>query len=128
MGIGVVNGAILQCAFGAAPSPLKVLPIARVLCGGQPAASIMDNVPMLNITPFGMCSNPANPMVAAATAAALGVLTPMPCIPITAAPWVPGNPKVLIGGKPALTNSCKLMCAYGGVISIQVPGQFTVLY
>lgn len=88
----------------------------------------MDNKPLVNILPFGMCSNPANPLVAAATAAAMGVLTPAACIPATTAPWTPGNPTVLIGGQPALTNSSKLMCAYGGVISIGVPGQFTVLY
>ena len=39
--------------------------------------------------------------MAAATAAALGVLTPMPCIPVTAAPWMPGVPQVLIGNMPA---------------------------
>jgi hypothetical protein len=83
-------------------------------------------VPMLNIMPFGMCNSIANPMVAAATAAALGVLTPMPCIPATAAPWVPGSPTVLIANMPALNNSSKLMCMWAGVISINVPGQFTV--
>jgi hypothetical protein len=64
-----------------------VLPKNKVLCEGPPAANIMDHVPMLNILPFGVCSSPANPTVVAATAAALGVLTPMPCIP---APWAPG--------------------------------------
>ena len=89
----------------------------------MPAATIMDNVPMKNIMPFGMCSSMANPTVAAATAAALGVLTPMPCVPVIAAPWVPGSPTVLIANKPALNNSSKLMCNWGGVISINNPGQ-----
>ena len=53
----------------------------------------------------------------------LGVLTPMPCIPVIPAPWVPGSPTVLIANKPALNNSSKLMCAWGGVISINNPGQ-----
>lgn len=121
----VCGGANLQCAFGAAPSVLNVLPQSMVN-NVLPAATIMDNKPIVNIMPFGMCSNPANPMVAAATAAALGVLTPMPCIPVTTAPWAPGSPTVLIGGSPALNNSSKLICAYGGVISINSAGQTTI--
>jgi hypothetical protein len=34
-------------------------------------------------SPFAYCTSPANPTVAAATEAALGVLTPMPCIHVT---------------------------------------------
>ena len=126
MGIQVAVGATLQCSFGVAPSVLTVLPANRVLTGG-PAANIMDHVPMVNVLPFGMCNCPSNPMVAAATAAALGVLTPMPCIPMTAAPWMPGSATVMLGGMPALQNSSKLMCQWGGVIQILVPGQFTVM-
>lgn len=126
MGIQVCAGAMMMCSFGVAPSSLVVLPVNRTMTGA-PAANIMDNKPMVNIPPFGMCSSPANPMVAAATAAALGVLTPMPCIPVTAAPWVPGSPTVLIGNMPALNNSSKLVCNWGGVIQINVPGQFTTM-
>ena len=126
MGIQVCAGAMMLCSFGVAPSSLVVLPVNRTMTGA-PAANIMDNKPMVNIPPFGMCSSPANPMVAAATAAALGVLTPMPCIPVTAAPWAPGSPTVLIGNMPALNNSSKLMCNWGGVIQITVPGQFTTM-
>jgi hypothetical protein len=125
MGVQVVTGAMLQCSFGAAPSSLMVLPTNKVMAT-TPAANIMDNKPMLNILPFGVCMSMANPTVAAATAAAMGVLTPMPCIPATAAPWAPGCPKVLIGNMPALDNNCKLMCNWGGVIQVVVPGQFTV--
>jgi Domain of unknown function (DUF4280) len=120
----VCMGAMLQCSFGAAPSSLVVLPQNAVLTG-TPAATIMDNAPMMNILPFGMCNSPANPMVAAATAAALGVLTPMPCIPVTAAPWAPGSPTVLIGNMPALNNSSKLLCNWGGAIQITQAGQMT---
>ena len=126
MGMQVAAGAMLQCSFGVAPSALVVLPLNCVMTGA-PAANIMDNKTIVNIPPFGMCNSPSNPMVAAATAAALGVLTPMPCIPVTAAPWVPGSPTVLIGNMPALNNSCKAMCNWGGVIQILVPGQFTVM-
>jgi hypothetical protein len=125
MGQQVTMGAMLQCSFGAAPSSLTVLPTNRVLTS-TPDANIMDYAPMVNILPFGVCSSLANPTVASATAAALGVLTPMPCIPNTVAPWVPGSPTVLIGNMPALNNSSKCMCAWAGVIQIVSPGQFTV--
>jgi hypothetical protein len=126
MGQLVVNGAQLQCSFGMAPSAIIVLPATLVNASKQPAATIMDNKPMANIMPFGMCQSMANPQVAAATAAAQGVLTPQPCIPATSAPWAPGSPTVLIGGKPALNNSSKCMCNWAGVISVTVPGQMTV--
>lgn len=126
MGFQVCMGAMLQCSFGAAPSSLVVLPANKTLTV-TPDANIMDNKPMVNIMPFGMCSSLANPTVASATAAALGVLTPMPCIPVIPAPWVPGSPTVLIANMPALNDSSKLMCAYAGVIQITNPGQQTVM-
>jgi len=122
MGFQVIMGAMLQCSFGVAPSSLVVLPVNRTLDEGPPAANIMDHKPMVNIMPFGMCTTPSNPAVAAATAAAMGVLTPVPCMPVTAAPWVPGSPTVLIGNMPALNNSSKCMCTWGGVISVVNPG------
>lgn len=125
MGMLACTGATLMCTMGVAPSTLLVLPTNRVV-GTTPFANIMDNKPFVNILPFGMCTSLANPTVASATAAASGVLTPMPCVPATPAPWVPGAPKVLIGNMPALDQSSKLMCMWGGVISIVVPGQFQV--
>jgi len=125
MGQQVVMAAATQCSFGAAPSTLMVTPENKVMVNNMPAATIMDNVPMKNVMPFGMCSSTANPTVISATAAAQGVLTPMPCVPVTTAPWVPGSVTVMIAGKPALNNSCKLMCQWGGVISINVAGQAT---
>lgn len=120
-------GATLQCSFGVAPSSLIVLPQNRVLTGPvPPGANIMDNKPFVNIMPFGMCSSLANPTVIAATAAALGVLTPMPCVPVTPAPWAPGSPTVLIGSMPALNHTSKLMCLWGGVIQVVNPGQMAV--
>jgi hypothetical protein len=116
----------MQCSFGAAPSTLAVLPVNRVLTGTS-AATIMDFTPMVNVLPFGVCSSPSNPTVIAATAAALGVLTPMPCIPVPTGPWVNGAPSVLIGNLPGLNDSSKLMCAWAGVIQISFAGQATVV-
>ena len=126
MGILVCGGALCQCSFGTAPANLMVLPESNVMTS-QPIATIMDNRPMVNIMPFGMCTSMANPQVAAATAAALGVLTPQPCIPNIAAPWTPGSPTVLVANKPALNNSSKLMCIWAGVIQINQPGQQSIM-
>ena len=125
MPMHVCSGAMLQCSFGLAPSSLVVLPVNQTFTSYMPAANIMDHVPMVNILPFGVCTSLANPTVAAATSAAMGVLTPMPCIPATAAPWVPGAPTVLLGNMPALDDTSKLMCNWGGVISVVYPGQVT---
>lgn len=122
MGFIVCNGAQMMCSFGMAPSALVVPPKNKTLCTA-PAANIMDNVPNLNILPFGMCTSMANPAVSAATAAALGVLTPQPCVPVIVAPWAPGCPSVLIANMPALNNTSKCMCAYAGIIQIMNPGQ-----
>ena len=126
MGMAVCGGAMLTCSFGLAPSSLNVLPQNKTVTS-MPLANIMDNKPMVNIMPFGMCQSLANPTVASATAAALGVLTPMPCIPATTSPWVPGSPTVLIGGQPALNNTSKLICMWGGVIQITNPGTTNIM-
>jgi hypothetical protein len=102
MGLAVCSGAMMQCSFGVAPSTLIVLPENRTMVSNQPMATIM----------------------AAATAAKLGVFTPAACVPSTAAPWVPGSPTVLVGNKPALNNNSKLMCMWGGIIQVLNPGQF----
>ncbi|MCL2399878.1 MAG: DUF4280 domain-containing protein [Defluviitaleaceae bacterium] len=119
MGICVCNGAQLKCSFGTAPSILVVLPTKKVI-STTPAATIMDHVSMVNILPFAMCTNPANP----ATVRPPPVMfSPAPCIPMTPAPWVPGCVTCLIGGEPALESSCTLLCNWGGIIEIIYPGQ-----
>ncbi len=115
-------GGMCKCSFGMAPSALMVLPDKMILTENKPIANIMDNKPMVNIMPFGMCQSLANPTVASATSAALGVLTPMPCVPVIAAPWTPGSPTILVKGYPALTNSCQCMCNWGGVIQFTNAG------
>jgi len=117
----------MQCSFGVAPSSLVVLPVNRVVTQQVPDANIMDHKPLVNIMPFGMCTSLANPTVAAATSAALGVLTPMPCVPNTSSPWVPGEATILLGNAPALDNNSKLICVWGGVIQFVTPGEFTVM-
>ncbi len=119
----VVMGATMQCSFGVAPATLIVTDPTRPICGNMLSANIMDFAPITNIPTFGMCTTVSNPTVASATSAALGVLTPMPCVPATASPWVPGEATTMVGNMPALDNTCQCMCSYGGVISILNPGQ-----
>lgn len=121
----MVNTAICTCTFGMTPCPLVVTSNQTVKMCNLPAATIMDNT-MPNLPTFGMCMSLANPTVAAATAAAFGVLTPMPCIPVYPAPWVPGVPTVMVCSKPLLNNTSKLMCAYGGVIQPTMTPALTI--
>lgn len=127
MPMNLVATAQAMCSFGAGPGVVNVLPTAQVLAGNMPAANIMEHKPGANFTTFNMCTSMANPVVASATAAAWGVLTPQPCTPMTASPWVPGSPTVMIANQPALTNSCMANCSYGGVISVVSPAQFQVM-
>ena len=113
-----------MCTFGTAPGNLTSTNNQTVLVEGKPALVMADATPA-NVTPFGMCVTLSNPAVAAATAAALGVLTPQPCIPVIAGAWIGG--KTLIGGKPCLNMESKCMCTYGGSISIVNPGQMKVV-
>lgn len=122
MGMLALMGALCRCAFGVAPSPLTVLPTKMVTGKNMPIATIMDYIPMLNIMPFAMCQNIANPAVLAATVAAAGVLTPMPCVPVTTAPWIPLNPTLLLKNLPVLNDSAMAMCSWGGPIQILFPG------
>ena len=124
----VAMGAMMTCTMGLTPAPLTVIPKGVPSLGGTlPIATVMDHIPMANIPTFGMCKSLANPAVTAATATALGVLTPMPCIPVTTSPWVPGSPTVLVGTFPMLNNNCKLMCNWAGVIGFTAPNVPTVL-
>lgn len=126
MATAIQMGATMMCSFGVAPASLLVIPGATMLTPGTPSANTTACAPIANIAPFGACSSMANPTVAAATAAALGVLTPMPCVPMTTSPWVPGATAVINGPAPAVDVSCKLMCNWGGVISVLNPGQMTL--
>jgi len=123
----IIGGATAACSFGAAPASVIVLPTHQCLAG-SPAGNVTDQIPIVNVCPFGGCSSLANPAVAAATAAALGVLTPMPCVPVPVGPWLPGVAKALLKGAPALDQISKLLCAWAGVIQIVNAGQVKVIH
>ncbi len=109
----------MLCDFGLAPSVLIAEPLG-VFANDLPVATILDFIPIVNIPPFTLCDSPANPMFIALTAAALGVPTPAPCIPIVVAPWEPPS-NVLIDGIPVLTEGCFTECLWGGIIELIGP-------
>ena len=121
----VVGNALCKCSFGAAPSALGVLPINLATGCSQPAANIQDAVPFVNIKPFGVCMSLANPAVATATTAALGVLTPQPCTPVTTA-WAPGCPTVMLKDAPALDQESIAPCSFAGIVALTFPGEVTI--
>ena len=119
----VCSGAMMRCTMGTSPAQLTVLPVRTVNLSGPPMANISDNKSMVNLAPFGLCRSLAFPPTAAATAAALGTLTPMPCMHNTPSPWIGGKMDYLIKGQPALLKSCKCQCMWGGTISLITDGQ-----
>lgn len=118
----VVHGATLSCDQGVAPASLTVLPVAQAGVDEQPIATVNDFQPMVNILPFGMCRTQANPQVAAASAAASGVLTPQPCIPVTTAPWGPGAGISSLHDVKLLTDDSTCKCAWAGTIKVNAAG------
>src|SRR5688500_11343570 len=123
----VAMGAVLKCSMGMSPCSLLVPPAHRVNnSGGTMASANVDDYQLANIPTFGMCQSMGNPSVSAATATAQGVLTPMPCVPAIAAPWMPGSLKVKISSRPALMKSDTCACTYGGTVTIEAAGQIKV--
>ena len=119
----VCSGATMKCTMGDQSAKLTVLPNRTVILCGKPMANISDHASMVNLAPFGKCRSLAYPATAAATAAALGTLTPMPCVHNTPLPWAGGKSDYLIKNQPALLKSCKCTCMWGGIISITDDGQ-----
>ena len=117
----VTSGTMLHCSMGVSSAPL-IVP-APVVVATAPLATVLDTIPLTNIPTFGMCMSLGNPEVAAATAAALGVLTPQPCLPATGTPWTPGALTTQAGGLPCVLVSSICQCAWGGVITVVAPEQ-----
>lgn len=119
---GFVNaGTQITCmtAIPLASSMFSTSPTRTVFLEGSQMGNIMDFQPMVCIPCMGQCVSMINPTVASATAAACGALTPMPCIPSTASPWIMGQLNVLVEGQPALLQTDKLMCSFAGTLTIQ---------
>lgn len=117
----VVHGAMLKCSEGLAPATFAV-PMQKSSSETFRVGTVQDNVPMVNVPAFGMCKTQANPQVAAATSAASGVLTPMPCVPIISAPWSGGSSISSTEAKALLVEDSTCSCQWGGRIEVTEPG------
>lgn len=127
MALVTVTGATILCPNGIGTGMLNVTSQTTVTAEGKPAATIKDCAPGSNLNMGGvMCTSMANPQVASATAAALGVLTPQPCVPAPVGTWSAVNPCCQAGGTPCLLQGSTINCAYAGTISIIKSGQTKV--
>lgn len=127
MPLQVVSQAKLSCSFGSSSSSFQATAASACQSSRQQAGVINDHLSMVNIRPFGRCSCLGNPVVAAATAANKGKLSPQPCIPATVTPWVPGSPTILFRSMPALNDKSILSCMWGGIVRVDDAGQGTQL-
>lgn len=118
---------LLSCSFGTVPDTLIVLPDGNVVIEAMLAGNMFDMIPFANIPGFILCISLVNPEVATATAAAFGVLTPMPCTPMTFEPWITEDFTVLFTDQPAIDQTSILICDYAAIIIVDEPGNFSVL-
>ncbi len=117
----VVHEAKIRCSQGTLPSLLVVLDTSPVSASEKPVATVNDHKPMRNIITFGMCRSQTNPQVASATSAALGVLTPQPCVPATNEAWAPGAPFSVVDEVNVLSSDSTCKCQWQGTIDILDP-------
>lgn len=131
MSLPLVTGTLLTCSMGVAPAVFSATPLPGLplINGALPAATIDQFLPILNIPPFGMCTSTMNPQVIAATAAAMGALTPMPCVPNVVAPWAPPAISTTASALPLATVASTCLCVWGGAIAVSapIPGSLDVL-
>lgn len=109
----VCGGATLACTCGSLQTKLNVL-LNGIGYSQGAAATIFDCLPIINIPPFGTCIAPGNPQL----------LMPIKmCIPAFVPIWLNQVPSILLQGLPVLDDSATLICLWGGLVSIQDPGQ-----
>jgi hypothetical protein len=118
----VSTGATLQCSFGTTPATFAA---SGAQVSATSPAGVVTDVEAANVPSFGMCMSLSNPQVASATAAAQGVLTPQPCVPVLS-PWTPGAAQVTISEVAALDDASQCSCTWGGVVTVSDAGQTAV--
>lgn len=112
MGIPVVSGSSAICSFGGV---LTLNAVGNVMIENKPVLTIKDNIPGANIIFSGVCSSPMKGP------------TPTPCVFAPAGPWFMGTLNTKVKYMPVVDNSCSLMCAFGGKITVTFPGALRTL-
>lgn len=118
----VLQGDFCKCTSGDAPCRLKVTDGERMTYDGK-AIAVKTDAKITNLSTFGLCSNLSNPIVAQATAAAQGVLTPMQCVPVLPGIWENTVSQLIVDNQPVVGESSYVTCRYGGCISISLDGK-----
>lgn len=104
----VTDFAQLQCTNGSIPGTLRVLPGPRPTIDGRAEANVRDTVPLVNLTPFGICA-----------------ATQKPCNMPTLQGWKGHSADTHVGGALALLDCSLNLCGLGGQISVRQCGQRT---
>lgn len=120
----VNSGSTCMCDKGLAPC-VVAMGLPTVMTVQTPSLNALTATPA-ELPTFGMCTSQTNPTVAAATSAAMGVLTPMPCVPVFIPPWSGTSATVKLTGSPAVNAMSTLKCAFGGTIKVTVTANQTV--
>ena len=105
----LVLGAILSCPKGTLPGILIVVDDSKTI-KGLPVADITDRVPIVNITPFGLCRKTKYPL--------------SPCdLPIETDWYNPGGQDEYKNKKEIITINSALVCTRGEEIEPLTSGQ-----
>ena len=120
----VNSGSTCMCDKGLAPC-VVAMGLPTVMTSTTPALNAVNATPA-ELPTFGMCTSQTNPTVAAATSAAMGVLTPMPCIPVFLPPWSGTSTTVNLASSPAVNAMSSLKCTWGGTVKVTVTANQTV--
>jgi hypothetical protein len=105
----VVRGAMVKCTLGTCPDVLNMPFSHGVFLKDKPQLNVADSVSGANIKCFGACAKSS---------------PPPPCTPVFCGQWINVHKTHLkIENKDALIQDANLMCASGGIVSIETCGQ-----
>jgi PAB1-binding protein PBP1 len=121
----IVRGAKMVCNCGSHARKIN-LPVSHgSYVNGKPMMNQTDSVPIVNVTAFGVCKNPANPSPSPITLMGENgsPVVGKPCVPAITSCWMNTKYDTKVDGLPALTTDSILMCTLGGMITFKTDGQ-----